>query len=395
MSKTRVYELAKEFGVDSKDFIIRIEKLGIAVKSHSSTLSDDDVKRIRREFTLRESAVVEERVKSTVIRRRRVVEEPVAVTEPTEAKEEATVAAVDEIEKPKIPEAVTATPRDDEKREPIKVREEEKERKIDKVPLEIIPPTPAEASIVQTQSSAVLTSEVAEAAPETKKELPKEKIEPRETPAEGAKEAAAEAIAKPSTKAAEQREKEIVPSEEKPEADVDKKLDKKKKRAIEVVVDEVPATKKKAVVKQRVERKTRRVGRNIHEEQQGARRGARKESPVIKMKKTELTTPKAIKRRIKVGDAIRVGDLAKKMGVKANEIIAKLISLGMMVTINQSIDFDVASLVTSDFGYQIEQTGFDYDEVIQHVAPSVGSSCGAGHFVLSARCCRPPLFCPC
>ena len=371
MSKTRVYELAREFGIDSKDFIARIEKLGIAVKSHSSTLSDDDVKRIRQEFTLGERKVVEERVKSTVIRRRRIIEEPVMVTELTEEKEEAVVAvdevavpSVEGVKKPEIPDAVKATIRDTDKSESIKVRQEDKERrKIDKVPSEPVPPeqrdalTPAASSIVETQLESVVTAEVVQTAPEAKIEPPKEKVEPKETSA-----------AVVAEKLTERQEKETLPSEEKPEAEVDKKPDKKK-RPVEVVVDEFPTTKKKAVVKQRVERKARRIDRDIDEDQKMARREARKEAP-IKMKKTEITTPKAIKRRIKVGDAIRVGDLAKKMGVKANEIITKLISLGMMVTINQSIDFDVASLVAGDFGYQIEQTGFDYDDVIQHMETS-------------------------
>ncbi len=38
MAKKRVYELAKEMGLDNKELISRLEKIGIAVKSHSSTL---------------------------------------------------------------------------------------------------------------------------------------------------------------------------------------------------------------------------------------------------------------------------------------------------------------------------------------------------------------------
>ncbi len=72
------------------------------------------------------------------------------------------------------------------------------------------------------------------------------------------------------------------------------------------------------------------------------------------MKKTQITTPKAIKRRIRVGEAITVGELAKRMGVKAGEVINKLIAMGLMVTINQSIDFDTATLIATDFGYQVE-----------------------------------------
>jgi hypothetical protein len=80
MSKTRVYELAKEFNMENKELISRLEKLGIAVKSHSSTLEDYEGDRVREEFSLgKRSRVIEERVKSTVIRRRaiRPPEEPV------------------------------------------------------------------------------------------------------------------------------------------------------------------------------------------------------------------------------------------------------------------------------------------------------------------------------
>ncbi|MCW5207683.1 translation initiation factor IF-2, partial [Desulfobulbus sp. US2] len=64
---------------------------------------------------------------------------------------------------------------------------------------------------------------------------------------------------------------------------------------------------------------------------------------------------KAIKRRIKVFESINVGDLAKRMGIKANEVIAKLMGLGVMATLNQSLDLDTATLVAADFGYEVEQ----------------------------------------
>ncbi|MDD5723547.1 MAG: translation initiation factor IF-2 N-terminal domain-containing protein, partial [Syntrophales bacterium] len=76
MSKIRVYELAKELGIENKDLITRLEKLGIAVKAYSSSLEDADVQRVRKEFALGEKdAIVEERVKRTVIRRRAVRQE--------------------------------------------------------------------------------------------------------------------------------------------------------------------------------------------------------------------------------------------------------------------------------------------------------------------------------
>ncbi|MCU0582078.1 MAG: translation initiation factor IF-2, partial [Syntrophales bacterium] len=89
-----------------------------------------------------------------------------------------------------------------------------------------------------------------------------------------------------------------------------------------------------------------------------------KKAAPVKMKKTQITTPKAIKRRIKVGEAISVGELAKKMGVKAGDVINKLMAIGIMATINQSIDFDAASLIASEFGYQAEAAAQEFEEAI-------------------------------
>ena len=45
--KLRVYELAKELNLDSKKLLLICEKLKIVVKSHTSTISEPDVERIR------------------------------------------------------------------------------------------------------------------------------------------------------------------------------------------------------------------------------------------------------------------------------------------------------------------------------------------------------------
>jgi len=308
MSKTRVYELAREFDIDSKTFILRIEKLGIAVKSHSSTLTDSYVEMIRKEFALGErKEIVEKRVKSGVIRRRRKLQEPVEVPSPVETREE-------EAEKPEAETTEKPTVIEKEPKPEISVEKRKEKRKV--------------------------TAKLEEAPEAVEKKV-------KETPTEP------EAISVP--------EKETPEKPEKPE---DKKPVKEKKRPSKVLMDEVPTAKKKAFVKQRIERKGRRLGKETGANRAIFRKSEKKET-VVKMKKTEITTPKAIKRRIKIAEAVRIGDLAKKMGVKSSEVISKLISLGMMVTINQSIDFDVATLVASDFGYQAEQVGVEYDEITQ------------------------------
>jgi translation initiation factor IF-2 len=90
-------------------------------------------------------------------------------------------------------------------------------------------------------------------------------------------------------------------------------------------------------------------------------RARSKKSKSVKksLAKTEITTPKAIKRRIKVDEAITVSELAHRLSLKSGDIIKKLMSMGVMASLNQSLDFDTATLVASEFGYEVEKSSFD------------------------------------
>src|SRR5205085_9490853 len=82
-----------------------------------------------------------------------------------------------------------------------------------------------------------------------------------------------------------------------------------------------------------------------------------------KLKQTQITTPAEHKRVIRMGDTIAVAELAKKMAVQGREIIKKLWALGMMeANINKDIDLDTATLIATEFGFQIESTAFREDE---------------------------------
>jgi translation initiation factor IF-2 len=82
-------------------------------------------------------------------------------------------------------------------------------------------------------------------------------------------------------------------------------------------------------------------------------------------KKTEITVPKPIKRIIRISEVISVGDLAKRMGVKGGELIKKLMEAGVIVNINQMIDADVASLVASEFGYEVEKLSLEGEDLLE------------------------------
>ena len=62
---------------------------------------------------------------------------------------------------------------------------------------------------------------------------------------------------------------------------------------------------------------------------------------------------------------ITVGDLAKAMGVKAGEVLKKLMDMGMMATINQMLDHDTAMLVAGEFDYQVENVAFDVEQALE------------------------------
>ena len=57
------------------------------------------------------------------------------------------------------------------------------------------------------------------------------------------------------------------------------------------------------------------------------------------------------------------------MGVKAGEIIKKLMDLGVMSTLNQVLDVDTATLVASEFGYSVENVAFDVESAIEESEP--------------------------
>lgn len=80
--------------------------------------------------------------------------------------------------------------------------------------------------------------------------------------------------------------------------------------------------------------------------------------------KTELTVPRPSKRVIRVAEVITVGELAKEMGVKTAEVIAKLMNLGVLATVNQVIDVDTATLAAAEFGYTVENVAFDAEELL-------------------------------
>ncbi|HEY8279136.1 MAG TPA: translation initiation factor IF-2 [Bdellovibrionota bacterium] len=86
--------------------------------------------------------------------------------------------------------------------------------------------------------------------------------------------------------------------------------------------------------------------------------------PGRQVKRTEITEMAAHKKKIRIDDKIVVSDLAQRMGEKANTIVTKLVALGVMSGLNQTIDYDTASLIAQEFGWEVENIGFNETEAL-------------------------------
>jgi translation initiation factor IF-2 len=95
----------------------------------------------------------------------------------------------------------------------------------------------------------------------------------------------------------------------------------------------------------------------------------KKRLPVGKeIRKTQITQSGASKRVVEMQDTISVANLADQMSVKANEVIRKLMGMGQMVTINAAIDFDTATLIANEYQYEVRNVAFDEAAVLAEAA---------------------------
>ncbi|MDP6180331.1 MAG: translation initiation factor IF-2, partial [Desulfatiglandales bacterium] len=145
---------------------------------------------------------------------------------------------------------------------------------------------------------------------------------------------------------------ELVPEENKDEKPSKKKKDKKRTEKKEFAPKGLMRHRKVEVF----ERADLYEGRKVRRKDK--KLTTKSKEAVKRLKQTEITTPKAIKRRIKVPELVTVAELAKAMGTKATELIRKLMSLNVATNTNQSIDFETASVVADDFGYELELDHF-------------------------------------
>ncbi len=70
---------------------------------------------------------------------------------------------------------------------------------------------------------------------------------------------------------------------------------------------------------------------------------------------------------LKVTEFVTVNELATMMEVSTTDIISACMSLGIMVTLNQRLDAETLSIVTDEFGYEVEFVTAELEEAIEEV----------------------------
>jgi translation initiation factor IF-2 len=398
MAKVRVYELAREFNMDSKELVEKLKAGGLNIKNYMSTLDEEAVSKARGIVSGTVSEVIEEkRIKPTVIRRRKKTVE-VVPREPLPPVEEEVSELELQPERKVIPEeevvpeeVIEPVPQEAEeeivRREP---RPEEVLQTLQKAPEELQPEREDVSGLfeqeqieeepilkpVEDKKELTWEEDRGKSAAEAKEKPRKAKKKPAERPARiikrpervPPKEVAAKEIPKdvdlpmpPEKTKIEPVPAESMPILPKEEAEPVKKKKEKKKAEKREVVPKGTVKYRKVEVFERADLYEGRAPRR--RDKKGRVREAVKET-----KQTEITLPRAIKRRIKVQDHVTVADLGKAMGVKAAEIIEKLMSLGVMVSMNKPVEFESASLVADEFGYELELDQIELEKIIEEPA---------------------------
>jgi translation initiation factor IF-2 len=396
MGKMRVHLLAKELEIETKELIAQLERLGIRGRKAQSSLEDEEVTRVRAALASQEKphvhvgeekvvadrvvtaddqssgevqareTVVERRVRANVIRRRTSrVEVPTEAHEADPSQAEAVSAPIPHPSADFEDLAATMPSYEDDSALNATAPESDASHhaEAEETPAEIEEPASAEAP--QAQAVPVQDRQPLSPSPAPPQSAAVPAAAPKEAP-RGArvlgridlKRTVTIAPAAPSAPRRPMPGSPGVP----PAADATRPArdgEAAKPATGEAEKPKAGRHKKRVVKKQDVlefREKELRSGRIPKK---------KRALPGKEQRKTEITVPRASKRVIRISEVITVGDLAREMGIKAGDVIKKLMSLGMMASINQVLDVDTATLVAADFDYQVENVAFDAESVLE------------------------------
>ncbi len=331
MAKIRVYQLAKELGMSSRELIEKLKnELDIQVKNAQSGLDEKQVMLVK-EF-IKPVSVKKEKEEKKVEKERKAVQRENVEKEKVELKEV----------KPKEVEI-----KPEEKPIEEKPRREERRRK----DVRVLSP---EEIARRRRKRRFLKPKAKEERKPFREKKPKPFAEKKE------EKVTREQLEKLVTSMKEQREKEKPKTEE--EIIAEKKREKR----------ELEEQKKFQELMRKIEEKNRAKAKR--------KKRKKKEKETIKeVPFEELSEEEQLQRLIEeeeraktvvIPEVISVKELAEKLGVEPTQLIGELITLGKMVTINQPIDFETAKKLIEKHGKIAKIESEEFPEITEEEVES-------------------------
>ncbi len=394
MSEIRVFELAKEFNLPAKQMVQQLRKGGIAVEKPFDHLTDEQVVQARKLMAAPEKKTAPTKVRTArrVISTRRT-SEPAPEVPAEEGDGEkpriitVTAKNVQELGEEERPRRIRRKSVDPESEAPVETPEpaeaEAAEAPADEAPVKVkvkelateaeeAPATPEpEVAAAPAEPPPAPTPEPPAPAPAAKVEAPAPEA-PKAEPKAKAKPAAAPAAkAEPAAEAKGRADK----RDAKPAARPDRKSGKPDREKMDLESEEdVKSNAKKPGDKKRPfrdyyssdEGDSQRRRRKDRGRSGKARRGG------IDVDDTPKHTFNPRRKSIKIGNQVTLSELAGLLGVKATELIKKLMAMGVMATVNQNIPGETAVLLAAECGIDVEFEAFELEDLVKEEQPEEG-----------------------
>ncbi len=377
MSEVRVFELAKELNMPAKQLLTKMRKAGIPVTGNFSELSLDQAEIVRKMAKSVKGIVMPKAAKAAGVSRTKAtakVAEDTAEGKQAKAKKDSSIVTIST--KSKLDEAVVE---DAPKR---RVRRKKKDNK------ELTPKTKAPAEEKAAADVAIPDAEITEdnvpvhEADSTEQTVDEVPLSEEQSPS-AVEEAVPESVIEPyATVDTIEQTTEKAADTAKETSSAENQKSKKKKVVFKhhhSAEEEVPGKNKN--FRRLDEEKKRRGGggqrdyffrdrrpRHRRKDQQHGRRHEK-----AAKKSIDSNVPKHVfnprKKNIRIGNHVVVAELAGLIGIKVPEILKKLMGLGIMATINQTITGETAELIAADFDVTVEVETFELTDLLQENEP--------------------------
>jgi translation initiation factor IF-2 len=337
MTKIKITALTDK--ASDEEILAKLKKIGVKIKDKST--EEPGHEEAKGQLSSGGETLVEKRVASTIIRRRVQAPPVKEKEEPKEEKKE----IPEETKESKAEKKTSPKKKAEEKEKPVRGKEEEEPKATGKK-------AKAEPQIVTGDQTQLQEGQAVQEVSEVKERTLKGDVEHIEEDKE-------KEITKVLEEAYKQDlEKDFTLAGDTGGEERQKKKTEKLLKKIEEQELEETKVKKKGMLKRKVVIKEEDLYAFRRQRPKGAFFRKDRKDRAIERRAEEEEEKKEIKparKLVKVSDEIQVGELAKRMNVKAQDIIKTLFPLGIVATVNKSIDYDTAHLAATELGYEVER----------------------------------------